>query len=260
MVRTDVVVHAAARVHVMRERATDALAEFRRVNVDATLGLARQAAAAGVRRFIYLSSIKVNGEHTPRDGFFRSGDSPKPEDAYGRSKAEAEDALRALSAQTGLEVVVVRPVLVYGPGAKGNLETMMRWLLRGIPLPFGAVDNRRSLVGLDNLEDVIDLAIRHPEAANRTLLVSDGDDLSTAQLLRLVARGLDVSPRLVPVPSALVGAAARAVGKKALAQRLLGSLRVDISETRRLLGWTPRVAPGDGLRSMAEAFLATAAR
>lgn len=255
----DVVIHSAARAHVMRELASDPLAEFRRVNVDGTLNLAQQAVVAGVRRFIFISSIKVNGEGTSVDMPYLADAQPNPSDPYGISKMEAEQGLRALAAETGMEVVIIRPTLVYGPGVKANFLNMMRWLYRGIPLPFGAINNRRSLVALDNLVDLIVTCIDHPAAANQTFLVSDGEDLSTTELLLRVGSALGKPARLLPVPSWLLETGATMLGKKALSQRLCGSLQVDISKTRELLNWTPPVSVDEALRKTAEAFLASRA-
>lgn len=247
----DVVVHSAARVHVMNDTESDPLAAFRQVNVQGTLALARQALAAGVKRFVFISSIKVNGEGTVAGEPYTADDLPQPQDPYGVSKLEAELALRELAQQSGLEVVIIRPVLVYGPGVKANFLNMMRWLDRGVPLPFGAIDNRRSLVALDNLVDLILTCIDHPAAANQTFLVSDGEDLSTTALLRRMAQALGKAPRLLPVPAWMLSAGARSLGKGALSQRLCGSLQVDIGKTRELLGWYPPV-------SVDAALLATA--
>jgi nucleoside-diphosphate-sugar epimerase len=245
----DVVVHAAARVHVMHDGAADPLAEFRRVNVEGTITLARQAAAQGVRRFIFLSSIKVNGESTQRGAPFRADDVAAPIDPYGVSKHEAEVMLRALSASTGMDVTIVRPVLVYGAGVGGNFRAMIEWVRRGLPLPFGALDNRRSLVALDNLVSLLVACVQHPAAANRTLLVSDEDDVSTPELLRRVAHAMDRSARLVPVPAPLLSALGLLTGRGAQMQRLCGDLQVDIAQTRSLLGWSPRTSMQDALRS-----------
>lgn len=256
----DAVVHCAARVHVMRDTATDPLAEFRRVNVEGTLNLARQTHAAGARRFVFLSSIKVNGEGTEGRAPYRADDEPAPVDAYGISKREAEDALRVLASQTGLEVVIIRPVLVYGPGVKGNFLSMLRWLQRGVPLPLGAIRNSRSMVALDNLVDLIVTAVRHPAAAQRTFLVSDGDDVSTSELLRRMAGCLGTRAHLLPVPPPALRAALRVVGKGGMAQRLCDSLQVDIGPTIRDLSWTPPVDVTEGLRRTARWFLDEAAR
>ncbi|MHC5347867.1 UDP-glucose 4-epimerase family protein [Metapseudomonas furukawaii] len=251
----DGLLHAAARVHVMYDESSDPLAEFRKVNVEGTLNLARQAAEAGVRRFIFISSIKVNGEGTPLGSPYRADAQPQPADPYGISKMEAEQGLRALAAETGMEVVIIRPTLVYGPGVKANFLSMMRWLHKGVPLPFGAIHNQRSLVALDNLVDLIVTCIDHPAAANQTFLVSDGEDLSTTELLRRMATALGKPARLLPVPSWLLEAGASILGKKALSQRLCGSLQVDISKTRELLGWTPPLSVDAALRKTAAHFL-----
>lgn len=251
-----VVVHTAARVHIMNEQAADPLASFRRANVDGTLRLARQAAEAGVRRFIYLSSIKVNGEGTQLGKPFTAEDPPAPIDPYGISKREAEEGLRSIAAESGMEVVIVRPPLVYGPGVKANFLDMMCWLYKGIPLPLGTVNNRRSLVALDNLVDLIIRCIDHPAAANQTFLAGDGEDLSTTELLRRMGAALGRPARLLPLPPALLQAGAAMLGKRSVAQRLLGSLQVDISKTRTQLGWDPPVSVDEALRKTAAHFLA----
>ncbi|RKS23992.1 nucleoside-diphosphate-sugar epimerase [Pseudomonas sp. WPR_5_2] len=251
----DVVVHAAARVHVMREQAADALAAFRKVNVEGTLNLARQAADAGVKRFIFISSIKVNGEGTLAGVPFTADDVPNPDDPYGLSKLEAEQGLKALATVTGMEIVIIRPVLVYGPGVKANFLSMMQWLYKGIPLPFGAIRNRRSLIFLDNLVDLIVTCLDHPAAANQTFLASDGDDVSTSDLLRKLARCMGKSAHLVPIPVWLMSTMSTLLGKQALAQRLFGSLQVDLSKNRQLLGWTPPVSLDHGLSLTAQHFL-----
>ena len=247
------VIHCAARAHIMRDEALDPLAEYRRVNVAGTLRLAQQAAAAGVRRFVFISSIKVNGESTPLNKPFTADDAPAPEDAYGLSKAEAEAGLRQLAQETGMEVVIIRPVLVYGPGVKGNFKSLLHVVARGIPLPLGcARHNCRSLVALENLVDLIVLCTTHPKAANQAFLVSDGEDLSTAELLQRVAQAQGVNARLWPVPVMLLRLAAATLGKGAPAQRLLGSLQVDIGKTRELLGWNPPLTVAQGLQKAVE--------
>ena len=251
----DAVVHAAARVHVMAETTTNPLNEFRRVNVQATLSLARQAAAAGVRRLVFVSSIKVNGEATQPGHPFTADDVPAPLDDYGVSKMEAEKGLRELAAHSNMEVVIVRPSLVYGAGVKANFAAMMRWIKRGIPLPVGAIHNLRSLVALDNLVDLIITCLMHPAAANQTFLVSDGEDLSTTQLLRRMGAALGKPARLIPVPVSVLKLGAALVGKPELAQRLCGSLQVDMSKTRELLGWTPPFSVDEGLKKAAEGYL-----
>ena len=244
LVDAPVVVHLAARVHVMRETAADALAEFRRVNVTGTLNLAEQAAAAGVQRFVYLSSVKVNGEA----GAYSEDDPAAPEDAYGVSKHEAEVGLRRIAAESAMDVVIVRPPLVYGPDVRANFNALMRAVARGIPLPLGAIDNRRSLVGLDNLVDFILRCIECPAAANETFLVSDGEDLSTTDLIRRLARAMGRPARLIPVPAPVLMAAATLLGRRDVARRLLCSLRVDITKAKQRLAWTPPVSVDDGLR------------
>jgi nucleoside-diphosphate-sugar epimerase len=248
----EAVIHLAARVHVMADKAENPLAEFRRINTQGTLNLARQAAAAGVRRFVFVSSVKVNGEMTLPSHPFKADDAPAPLDAYGISKMEAEQGLRELAAKTGMEVVIIRPPLVYGPGVKANFAAMMRWLRRGVPLPLGAIDNRRSLVALDNLVDLIVTCISHPAAANQTFLVSDGEDVSTTQLLRRMGQALGRPARLLLVPAGLLELGAALVGRRDMAQRLCGSLQVDIEKTRQLLGWRPPLTLDEGLKKAAQ--------
>jgi UDP-glucose 4-epimerase len=249
------VVHLAARVHVMNDPAADPLAAFRAANVDATLNLARQAAASGARRFVFLSSIKANGESTAPGKPFTASDVPHPEDPYGRSKLEAEEALLRLGRDTGMEIVVIRPPLVYGPGVGANFASMMKWTEGGIPLPFGAVSNKRSLVFVGNLVDFILLCVEHPDAAGHVFLVSDGEDLSIAELLRRLSRAMGRKARLLPVPVGLLRTGAAILGRRAAAQRLLGSLQVDIRETEELTGWRPPFSVDEGLTQTAEAFL-----
>jgi nucleoside-diphosphate-sugar epimerase len=243
-----IVIHTAARAHIMKDEASDPFAAYRDVNVHGTLNLARQATAAGVKRFIFISSIKVNGEQTPLGQPFFSHDAPSPEDFYGISKHEAEQGLRELAAETGMEVVIIRPPLVYGPGVKGNFASMIKLVGKGLPLPLGAVHNKRSFVALDNLVDLIITCIDHPGAANETFLVSDGEDLSTTQLLRGVAEAMGKLSRLIPVPASLLQFGATLIGKKAVAQRLLGSLQVDISHTQKCLNWVPPLTVKQGLQ------------
>lgn len=249
----DVVIHCAARVHVMHDVEVDPLMAFRAVNVDGTLNFARQSAFAGVKRFVFVSTVKVNGEGTQPGIPYTAQDAPAPEDAYGVSKAEAEAGLRLLSDETGMEVVIIRPPLVYGPGVKGNFSSLLRWVARGLPLPLGsATTNRRSLVSLDNLVDLILTCVDHPMAANQTLLVSDGEDLSTADLLRRIGKALNRRARLIPVPVSVLITASSLLGKSSIAQRLLGSLQVDISKTCTLLNWKPPVSVDEGLRRAAQ--------
>jgi len=239
----------------MNDDTADPLREFRRINVDGTLQLARQAAEAGVKRFVFISSIKVNGESTVPGQPFTAAQAPAPIDPYGVSKWEAEQQLRKLSAETGMEVVIIRPALVYGPGVKANFLNMMKWLYKGVPLPLGAIHNKRSLVALDNLVDLIVTCIDHPRAANQTFLVSDGEDLSTTELLQRTSRALGKLPRLLAVPAWMLETAAKILGKQSIAQRLLGSLQVDIAHTRETLGWTPPVSVDAALRKTAQHFL-----
>jgi nucleoside-diphosphate-sugar epimerase len=246
------VVHAAARVHVMHETSTDPLADFRKMNVDATLRLARQAAAAGVKRFIFLSTIKVNGESTPLGQPFLASDQPNPHDAYAISKLEAERGLQQIAAETGLEVVIIRPPLVYGPGVEANFGRLLSWVNKGIPLPLGcATVNRRSFVAIDNLIDFVVTCIRHPKAANQIFLVSDGRDVSTAELLRGMANALNRKALLVPIPVRWLARGAKLFGATEAAQRLLQSLQVDIVKNEVLLGWVPPLSLDQGLQRVA---------
>lgn len=249
----DTLVHLAARVHVMQDSAADPLAEFRKVNVEGTLNLARQAAEAGVWRFVFLSSVKVNGEGG--SVIYRETDSPAPQDAYGISKHEAELGLQEIAAETGMEVVIIRPPLVYGPEVKANFLCLMQWVAWGVPLPLGAARNQRSLVYLGNLVSAIDACLTHPSAANQTFLVSDGEDLSTTDLIRRLARAMGRPARLIPVPAAVLMAGATLLGKREVAARLCGTLQVDITKVREMLGWTPPVSVDEGLRRTAEHYL-----
>lgn len=233
------VVHTAARAHVMNERADDALAAYRRVNVDGTLAVARAAAAAGVGRFVFLSSIKVNGESTPIDRPFRETDPPVPEDAYGISKREAEDVLHELMQATGLEVVVLRAPLIVGPHAKGNVARLRRWIARGLPLPLGGIENLRSLIDLDSLCEATVAALTREAAAGRTYLLADRD-LSTPDFVRELAAGLGKPARLLPVPVGLLRFGGRLSGRVGEVDRLVGSLRVDASAAVRDLGLVRR--------------------
>ena len=244
------VVHLAARTHVLRGTAPDPLAEYRRINVSGTERLARSAAACGVRRLVFLSSVKVNGERTTGRPC-TEGDTPRPEDAYGVSKWEAEQALSRIAAGTGLEVVVLRPPLVYGPGVKGNFLRLMNLVARGVPLPLGAVDNRRSFIYTGNLAGAIVKALDAPQAADKTYLVSDGEDVSTPDLVRALARALGVKPRLLSLPLAALSLGATLAGKRAEFARLTGSLQVDSSRIRQELGWEPRFSLTQGLTETA---------
>lgn len=242
----DVIVHLAARVHIMDDRAADPLTEFRQINTAATLNLAEQAARAGVKRLVFISSIKVNGEENDRP--FRHDDTPMPVDPYGISKLECEIGLQEISARTGIEIVVIRPPLVYGPGARGNFALLVGLVRKRIPLPFASLKNRRTLVALPNLVDLIVAAMTHRGAAGQTFLAGDGEDLSTPGLIEGIAAGLGVKPMLLPFPPALLQLGARATGKDAVYQRLCGSLQVDISHARNVLDWSPVVTPREGLK------------
>lgn len=251
----EAVVHAAARVHVMHDRAADPLALFRKINVQGTERLGRQAAAAGVRRFVFISSIKVNGERTGIGTPFTEKSAPQPMDPYAVSKHEAEIALANIAQETGMEVVIVRPPLVYGPGVKANFRSMMSWIKRGLPIPFGSIRNRRSFVAVDNLADLIVHALADPRAANQTFLASDGEDLSTSELIRRMAMALRRPARLLPVPPTLLMTSLTLIGKRGVADRLLGSLQVDSSKARSLLGWQPPLSVDAGLRLAADDYL-----
>jgi len=246
----EVIIHAAARAHIMKDEVADPLAEYRRVNVEGTLNLARQAVAAEVKRFIFISSIGVNGNINTSP--FCADDLPNPQEPYAQSKWEAEQGLRQLAAETGMEIVIIRPPLVYGPAAPGNFGSLVRWIEKGVPLPLGAIHNKRSLVGIDNLVDLIIRCIDHPAAANQVFLAGDGEDLSTTELLRGVGKALGKPARLIPVPASLLQLGATVLGKKAMAQRLLGSLQVDISKTCELLDWKPLYTVEEGLRRCLE--------
>lgn len=211
------------------------------------MSLARQAAAAGVKRFIFLSSIKVNGEATSANHPFKASDAPQPQDAYGRSKAEAEKQLQALAQETGMDVVIIRPPLVYGPGVKANFKNMVHWIRRGVPLPLSRLQNKRSLIGLDNLVSLIITCIDHPAARNQIFLAADEQDMSTSELIRAVAKAANRSARLYPFPVQLLWIASRLVGKQAIVQRLCGDLRVDSQYTRDTLNWRPTVSMQDEL-------------
>ncbi|WP_312913010.1 UDP-glucose 4-epimerase family protein [Stutzerimonas nitrititolerans] len=240
------VIHAAARAHKMKEEVANPQAEYLRVNVEGSLRLARQAAAAGVKRFLFISSIGVNGNINSRP--FSAEDEPHPAEPYACSKWEAEQGLWRIQKETGMELVIIRPPLVYGPRAPGNFGSLVCWIEKGIPLPLGAIHNKRSLVGIDNLVDLIIRCIDHPAAANQVFLAGDGEDMSTSELLRGVAQAMGKPARLIPVPAGLLQFGATMLGKKAMAQRLLGSLQVDISKTCELLDWKPPYTVEEGLR------------
>ncbi len=247
------VIHCAAQTRVTPAEAADPKAAYRQINVAGTLQLARQAAAAGVQRFVFVSSVKVNGEQTLPGKPFTAAAAPAPEDAYGRSKAEAEAGLQDIARHTGMALVIVRPPLIYGPGVRGNFASLWRWVAAGIPLPFAALtQNRRSLVALDNLVDLLLTCVRHTQAAGQIFLVSDGEDVSTAELLHRMAQAQGRSARLLWLPAGLMQWAARVLGRQAVAQRLCGSLQVDHAATCRQLDWHPPVTLDEGLRRVAE--------
>ncbi|KAF0101276.1 MAG: putative UDP-glucose 4-epimerase [bacterium] len=241
----DAVVHLAARVHVMHDTASDSLALYRATNTDATLNLAHQAAQAGVKRFVFVSSIKVNGEG--RDAPYRETDAPAPEDPYAISKWEAEHGLREIESATGMEVVILRPPLVYGPGVKANFRRLLDMVARGWPLPLGAIENRRSLLYLGNFVDAIRVCVEHPAAAGQTFLIDDGQPVSTPELVRAVARAMGRPARLLPVPVGMLEFAGTLLGKRAAVARLTGSLWVDSSLIRARLGWAPPYSMAVGL-------------
>lgn len=250
----DLVIHLAARVHVMNDKAIDPLTAFRTSNRDGTLNLARQAAACGAKRFVFISTLKVNGEETLPGHPFRAGDLPQPLDPYGVSKREAEDGLAEIAAETGMETVCIRPPLVYGPGVKANFAALHKLASSGFPLPFGSIRNRRSMVYVGNLVDFILRCAEHPAAANRTFLVSDGDDVSLPVLISRIRASLGKPARLFPVPPFVFTLVAKLLGKQTFAQRLLGSLEADITESRTELGWIPPLTMADGLKEMASEY------
>ena len=250
-------IHFAARVHVRNHKSVDSLSAFREVNVEGTANLARQAAEAGLKRFIFLSSVKVNGEFSVFGAPFSYNDAPAPEDSYGVSKQEAEQALKEVCAETGMEYVIIRPPLVYGPGVKANFLSMLKWVSLGVPLPLGCIrKNKRSLVYVENLVELIKACIEHPAAANQTFLVSDDDDVSTQELLVRAASALDVKSRLLNIPPSWLGLAVKLLGKKDIEQRLCASLQVDIAHTKNTLNWTPPFSMQEGLRKTAEWYKA----
>jgi len=244
----EIVVHLAARVHVRNDYSRDSLSAYRRTNVEGTINLARQAVAAKVRRFIFLSSVKVNGESTAVGHSFRPDDQPMPKDSYGISKMEAEQALRQIAEVTEMEIVIIRSPLVYGPGVMANFGALLCAVRSGWPLPLGSVDNQRSFIALVNLVDFIITCTRHPSAANQTFLISDGKDLSTTELVRGLAQAADIPARLLPLPISLLRLAGRILGKSDSMERLCGNLQIDSSKARTLLEWVPPVSVEQGLR------------
>lgn len=252
----DCVIHLAARVHVMREGSADPLAEFRKVNVAGTRRLAEAATAAGVKRFVYVSSIKVNGEATFERPFSES-DVPNPVDPYGISKWEAEATLRKISDETGLEAVVLRPPLVYGPGVGGNFARMLAWIEKGIPLPLGSVRNRRSMIYVENLADALIHCTTHPKAAYETFLVADSESISTPELIKTLSEKMGRKSRVFSFPVSLLKLLGKFTGKSSEIERLTGSLEADASKIRKMLGWNPPRPLDDGLKITADWFSST---
>jgi nucleoside-diphosphate-sugar epimerase len=256
----DVIIHCAARVHIMSNKSIDSLSQFREVNVGGALNFARQAAESGVKRFIFISSIKVNGESTLESSKFSSSDEMSPEDPYGISKAEAEEGLSAIAKETGMEIVIIRPPLVYGPGVKGNFLNLLKLSKLPIPLPFGLINNKRSMIYLDNLVDLIVRCIDHPNAANRVFLASDGDDLSLARLLTLIRQAMNKSSLLLPIPVFLFNLMGRLIGKTAVVDRLIGDLQVDSSDAKKYLDWSAPYTVEQGIKATVDEFLNKSAR
>ena len=255
----DAVVHLVARTHVIGSHDDRSLALYRRINVEGTRRLAEHAAIAGVQRFVFVSSIKVNGERTFGRPF-RSDDDPAPEDAYGISKREAEVALAAVATGSGMETVVVRPPLIYGPGVKGNFSRLMRLVAKGFPLPLGSVKNRRSMVALANIVDLLVRCVEEPKAGNRLFLVSDGESLSVPELIRSIAAAMGRRSRLLPAPPAALRLLGRIARRGREFERLIGSLEVDDTETRKLLDWQPPMPVGDAIRLTVEDFMRAQSR
>ncbi|RPI46279.1 MAG: NAD-dependent epimerase/dehydratase family protein [Betaproteobacteria bacterium] len=251
----DAIAHLAARTHVLRDPAADPLAEYRRTNVDASVCLARQAVAAGVGRIVFLSSIKVNGEFT-RGHAFTEQDTPRPEDPYGLSKLEAEQRLAALCTGTQTRLNVLRPPLLYGPGVKGNLLALIRAIERGVPLPLGAIHNRRTLLGIDSLIAAIRLCLEHPRAGDGTFLVGDDRPVSSADIARAIGRALNRRARIVAVPVTLLRWGGALLGRSAAIERLTSSLEVDSSAIRERLGWRPACSFQQGIDAMVKGYLA----
>jgi len=249
----DVVIHVAGRAHIMNDNVVDPLTAFREMNTEVTLLLAKQAAEMGVKRFVFVSSVKVNGEMAVLNHPFKPDDGFIPNDPYGLSKYEAEKGLLVLAKETGMDIVIIRPPLVYGAGVRANFASMMTWVNKNIPLPFGSIHNQRSLVALDNLVSFIIHCIDHPKAANEVFLISDGEDVSTTQLLKKVAKAFNKKALLIPVPVSVMTLAAKLIGKADVANRLFGSLQVDSSKARDLLGWKPVTTMDEQLKKIAEA-------
>ncbi len=243
---TDVIVHLAARTHVLNDQSTNPYQTYAAINIDATKNLATQAISAGVKRFIFLSSVKVNGEQT-NEKPFNELDIAKPEDNYGKTKHLAEEMLKELTQYTSMELVIIRPPLVYGHGVKANFDKLIRLCKISIPLPFGTISNQRSIIYIENLIDFIVSCVRHPLAANQTFLISDDDDVSTTQLIRSIRQVLGKPLLLIPVPQKWLVGILNLRGKKSLAIRLCGNLQVDIGKAKLLLGWKPPYTFSEGI-------------
>ncbi|MGR5146668.1 UDP-glucose 4-epimerase family protein [Photobacterium alginatilyticum] len=256
LLNVDAVIHCAARVHIMNNESPDPINEYREINTAGTLNLAKQAADAGVKRFIFISTIKVNGEATLNGQAFTPNDNRLPQDPYGISKSEAEEQLLELAEQTGMEIVIIRPPLVYGPGVKANFASLLNLVSKGLPLPFSCIkSNKRSMVSIDNLVDLIVTCIEHPKAKNQVFLVSDGDDLSTADLILRLSKACDTRGWMLPVPVFVFQLVGKLLGKTGVIERLTGSLQVDITKTKELLEWQPPMSVDEGLKKTADAFL-----
>ena len=246
----DCIVHCAARVHVMNDLNIDPLNEYRKINVEGTVNLAKQAKKNGIKRFIFISSIKVNGEKTDQGNLFFNNDDPKPEDPYAISKMEAESKLLELAKNSTMEVVIIRPCLVYGSGMKGNFRSLFKLVKLRIPLPFKTINNKRSFIAIDNLIDLIKVCITHKNAKNKIFLASDDNDISTKRMLQLIAKSLKIKLVLFALPISLIRFGSKLIGKSGIAQRLTESLQVDISETKEILGWTPVVTTEEALKKI----------
>ncbi len=249
-----IVIHSAARVHIMQDSSTNPLAEFRKTNVDGTLNLARQAEKSGVSRFIFISSIKANGNSSSSLSMLKPDDVDPPTDPYGLSKYEAEQGLLELAKNSKMEVVIIRPPLVYGPNVKGNFLSLLKYIKKGLPLPLGSINNQRSLVALDNLVNFIRLCATHPKAANEIFLISDGEDVSTTELLIKIAIAFNKKPFLIPIPAATLSFIAKLFGKDAMAIRLLESLQVDNSKAIELINWRPVISMDSQLKKIAHFY------
>lgn len=253
--KVDVVIHVAGRAHIMRDESSDPLVEYRKVNVEGSENLARQAAVAGVKRFVFISSVKVSGESTTAKPAYTDLMQPAPEDAYGQSKYEAEEVLKQVTAETGMEVVIIRPPLVYGAGVKANFLSLLKLSSLAVPLPFGAVHNKRSMIYVENLVDFIIRCIDHPCAANQTFLVSDGEDLSLKSLITYIRKAMGRSAWLLPIPVGLFKLVGTLIGKSGVVDRLVGDLQVDSSKASELLEWTPPYNVEQGIKITVDDFL-----